>query len=440
MSELPEGWIWTTIDSISVNHDGKRIPVRRTDRAAVQGSYPYYGASGIIDSVSGYLFDGDYLLVAEDGANLLSRSTPIAFRASGKFWVNNHAHVLTTIEDIPLSYVEYYLNGLNLSQFVTGSAQPKLTQRNLNQIPIPLAPLAEQKRIADKLDALLARVDRTRARLDRVPLILKRFRQAVLAAATSGQLTEDWREGSNDEFASINFVDADCFGDYRFPESWTVTRLGEVADVMGGITKDAKKQDQADEELPYLRVANVQRGFLDLSEIKTIRVPQRRLADLLLQKGDILFNEGGDIDKLGRGWIWSGEIERCTFQNHVFRARLRDQRFAPKFFSWYGNSRGYDYFLSNGKQTTNLASINRTLVSALPIVVPHPDEQHEIVRRVEILFAFADRLQARYQAARAQVEQLTSALLAKAFRGELVPQDPNDEPAAALLARVRSGK
>lgn len=338
----------------------------------------------------------------------------------------------------------------NISSLATGTTnQIELSRLAIASIQIPIAPLNEQKRIADKLDALLARVDACRKRLDRVPLILKCFRQAVLTAATSGQLTEEWRaeNGTSDLSAQINvgltrfdFEDANCFGDYKFPASWRASRLEDIAEIVGGITKDSKKQDPTDEELPYLRVANVQRGFLDLREIKTIRVPQRRVEKLLLKKGDILFNEGGDIDKLGRGWVWDGDIERCTFQNHVFRVRLRNESFEPKFFSWYGNLRGFDYFLSVGKQTTNLASINKTLLSALPIVIPPTAEQSEIVRRCETLFAYADRIETHYQTALAQVERLTPALLSKAFRGELVPQDPNDEPISLLLERIQVEK
>jgi type I restriction enzyme S subunit len=172
--------------------------------------------------------------------------------------------------------------------------------------------------------------------------------------------------------------------------------------------------------------------------MKTIRVPESKLSGLLLAPGDILFNEGGDIDKLGRGWVWEGQINRCSFQNHVFRARLFDKSNQPKYISWWGNFRGLDFFLRSGKQTTNLASINKSMLSNLPISLPLPEEQAEIVRRVETLFAFADRLAARYAAARAQVEKLTPSLLAKAFRGELVPQDPNDEPASELLARIHT--
>ncbi|HYE68720.1 MAG TPA: restriction endonuclease subunit S, partial [Anaerovoracaceae bacterium] len=296
----------------------------------------------------------------------------------------------------------------------------------------------------DKLDYLVSRVDVCRTHMDRVPGIIKRFRQAILFMATNGQLTKDWRikiglenEEHQDSTKRFDFPDTNCFGTYEFPVSWAIHRLGEIADITGGITKDSKKQNPNDEEIPYLRVANVQRGFLDLAEVKTIRVPADRLNELKLQPGDILFTEGGDLDKLGRGWIWSGEIETCVFQNHVFRARLKDERYSPKFFSFYGNSRGYDYFLTYGKQTTNLASINKSLLEALPVVVPHPDEQHEIVRRIEVLFAHADQLEARYRSAKELIESLPGVILGKAFRGELVPQDLNDEPAAVLLERIK---
>jgi len=327
-----------------------------------------------------------------------------------------------------------------LEEASVGSTMVNLNQRILLELEVPIPPLAEQKRIADKLDAVLALVDTCRERLDHVPAIFKRFRQAVLAAATSGKLTEEWRatQGVGLDTHTFEFADADAFRDYVFPQSWGRARLSDIASVIGGVTKDAKKQLSEYVEVPYLRVANVQRGFFDLTEIKTIRVPQQRLAELLLESGDILFNEGGDIDKLGRGWVWGSEIEPCIFQNHIFRARLNDRQFSPRFFSWYGNSRGYDYFLSRGKQTTNLASINKSVLSALPVPLPPSEEQVEIVRRVETLFAYADRLEARYTAARAQVERLMPALLAKAFRGELVPQDSNDEPASVLLKRIRA--
>lgn len=140
---------------VAINLDSKRKPVAKGKRKA--GEYPYYGASGIVDYVDDYIFDGDYLLVSEDGANLVARVTPIAFSASGKIWVNNHAHVLEfeTYED--RKFIEYYLNMIDLSRFLSTAAQPKLTQENLNKIPVPAPSFEEKERIVailDRFDAL----------------------------------------------------------------------------------------------------------------------------------------------------------------------------------------------------------------------------------------------------------------------------------------------
>ena len=149
------GYVSVTLNMISENHDSKRKPITSSNREA--GEYPYYGASGIVDYVSGYIFDGDYLLVSEDGNNLVARSTPIAFSISGKNWINNHAHVLKFDCYATRRYVEFYLNSIDLSQFISGGAQPKLNQKNLNTIPIPLPAIKEQERIVgilDRFDAL----------------------------------------------------------------------------------------------------------------------------------------------------------------------------------------------------------------------------------------------------------------------------------------------
>jgi len=147
---------WKTLGEIAINHDSKRKPISANKR--IVGKYPYYGASGITDHINDYIFDGDYLLVSEDGANLVSRVTPIAFSVSGKVWVNNHAHVLEFGSYVERKFVEYYLNMINLSSYLSTAAQPKLTQRNLNRIPIPIPPLDQQERIVsilDKFDALV---------------------------------------------------------------------------------------------------------------------------------------------------------------------------------------------------------------------------------------------------------------------------------------------
>ncbi|MCO5210694.1 MAG: restriction endonuclease subunit S, partial [Caldilinea sp.] len=141
---------WATLGDVAVNLDSKRRPV--TKSARTPGSIPYYGASGIVDYVSDYIFDGNFLLVSEDGANLLARSTPIAFSISGKTWVNNHAHVLQFNTYAERRFIEIYLNSIDLAPFVSGGAQPKLNQANLNSIPVPVPPLEVQREIVRVLD------------------------------------------------------------------------------------------------------------------------------------------------------------------------------------------------------------------------------------------------------------------------------------------------
>ena len=144
------GYAYLTLDKISENCDRQRRPVTKGKREA--GKYPYYGASGVVDYVSDYIFDGDYLLVSEDGANLLARTTPIAFSISGRNWVNNHAHVLKFDTYELRRYVEIYLNSIDLNKFISGGAQPKLNQENLNKIVIPIPKEEKVKEIVTILD------------------------------------------------------------------------------------------------------------------------------------------------------------------------------------------------------------------------------------------------------------------------------------------------
>ena len=157
--DLPEGWSWARFGSYLVNRDSERIPVSVATRNKLEKTYDYYGASGVIDKVDDYLFDKPLLLIGEDGANLVARSTPIAFIARGKYWVNNHAHVLDSNTETQLRYVESCINSINLEPYLTGTAQPKLNQDRMNTILLPVPPLGEQRRIVAALDKYLALVD-----------------------------------------------------------------------------------------------------------------------------------------------------------------------------------------------------------------------------------------------------------------------------------------
>ena len=169
------------LGDVCKNLDSRRVPITKSNREA--GKYPYYGASGVVDWVSGYIFDGDYLLVSEDGANLIARSTPIAFSVSGKIWVNNHAHILAFSDLATQRFVEFYFASIKIDDLVTGAAQPKLTQNALNSIEIPFPPLAVQREVVARLDSAKARADKLEAKAREGVVVCETMRKAILKEA-----------------------------------------------------------------------------------------------------------------------------------------------------------------------------------------------------------------------------------------------------------------
>ena len=169
------------LGEVCKNLDSRRVPITKSNREA--GKYPYYGASGVVDWVSGYIFDGDYLLVSEDGANLIARSTPIAFSVSGKIWVNNHAHILAFSDLTTQRFVEFYFASIKIDDLVTGAAQPKLTQNALNSIEIPFPPLADQREVVARLDVAKARAEKLEAKAREGVAVCETMRKAILKEA-----------------------------------------------------------------------------------------------------------------------------------------------------------------------------------------------------------------------------------------------------------------
>lgn len=187
--DVPEGWVWTTIGDVLINRDGERIPVSSAIRKKQKAKlYNYYGAAGVIDKVDDYLFNERLLLVGEDGANLLSRSKDNAFFAEGKYWVNNHAHIIDATDKRLLDYIALYINAIPLDMYVTGSAQPKLNQDNLNRISVPLPPLAEQFRIARAVEdckRIVNDIENNQAELQET---IDHTKQKILSLAIAGKL------------------------------------------------------------------------------------------------------------------------------------------------------------------------------------------------------------------------------------------------------------
>lgn len=424
MSGVPAGWSECELENVVEVLDSWRIPLNSNERLLrISGKkpeelVPYYGATGQVGLVDDFIFDEPLILLGEDGVPFFDLLKAKAYSVSGKTWVNNHAHVLRPIAAVSHGkYVEHFLNSFDYKGYVAGTTRLKLTQGSMNKIPVRLAPFAEQKRIADKLDGVLARVDACRDRLDRIPTLLKRFRQSVLAAATSGRLTEDWRVQRGGA----------VMADYAKVKLSTVTesRLGKMLD-------KAKNSGTA---TPYLRNINVRWFAFDLSDTQEMLIENVEREALLVKDGDLLVCEGGEP---GRCAIWNGIADHFIFQKALHRVRADLNQLLPSWLAYsikYAAENGSLEGLFTGTTIKHLTGI---ALSNFEFPLPSLEEQTEIVRRVDLLFAFADRLEARLVSARQQVGQLTPALLAKAFRGELVAQDPADEPASALLQRLAS--
>lgn len=294
-------------------------------------------------------------------------------------------------------------------------AQPK----RVSTLKVPVTPLSEQKRIADKLDVLLARVDAACERLDRVPALLKRFRQSVLTAAASGALTEDWRGKQQTGWEEFPLADL-CERDRVI--TYGVVKLGNT--VPDGI--------------PCLRTSNVRWLSIEVDDIKRI---SKNLSDCyrrtILRGNEVLVNVRGTlggvaaVDASMTDWNVSREVAVIPTNECMSNA---------KFLALFIASDKSQRWLTSVQKGVAYTGINIEDLRTLPVSLPPLPEQNEIVRRVEALFALADKVQARYDAARARVDRLAPALLAKAFRGELVPQDPDDEPAVQLLQRLRAAK
>ena len=470
--KLPIGWQFVRFGDVTYNRDAERIPLSVDERQGRRGEYDYYGASGVIDSIDAYLFDKTLLLIGEDGANLINRSTPIAFMARGKYWVNNHAHVIDGLTEDLLLYLCLHINAISLVPYVTGTAQPKMNQAKMNTIVLALPPVEEQHRIVTKVDELMAlceqleqqQTDSIAAHQTLVQTLLDtltqaadatefeqawsriadhfdtlfttessidQLKQTLLQLAVMGKLVP---QDPNDEPAAellrriqvekANLIEEGKINKdklltaiseeekpFESPKGWEWVRLGVVFDITGGVTLGRKLTGADLVELPYLRVANVQRGYLALNSIKTVEIRKSELARYRLLTNDLLVTEGGDWDKVGRTAIWHSQIEDCLHQNHIFRMRSLTKGLSSSWVEMHMNSIAKKYFQAASKQTTNLASINMTQLKNCLLTVPPLREQHRIVAKVDELMAHCDALKARIAAAQTTQIQLADAIV-----------------------------
>ena len=314
--ELPAGWAWARFSTITINRDSERKPISSSQRTGVEKIYDYYGASGKIDKIDKYIFCERLLLIGEDGANLVTRSKPIAFFAEGLYWVNNHAHCIDSPDKLLLEYLCFYINAISLEKYVTGSAQPKMTQDNMNSILIPLPPYNEQKRLSQHLDEIMAMVDRIEiGKIESIELIskaksqildlairgklvpqdpndepasvlLERIRTEKEELIKQGKIKRDKKEsvifkGEDNSYyekigSEVRCIDSEI--PFDLPESWMFARLKHIGEVIGGGTPKTNIDEYWDGNIPWLTPADLS-GYEDMH----ISIGARTITELGLQ-------------------------------------------------------------------------------------------------------------------------------------------------------------
>lgn len=476
MIELPQGWEIASLGDVSSVIRGVTFPASAKEPLKNEGNVCCLRTSNIqkeIDWKDVYFVSSEFVKREEQlvrvGDILMSMAN--SYELVGKVAVvrelpftTAYGAFLAAIRPTEAIYGRYLFHWLRTNfvqvQLRKGSSQTtniaNISASSLAEIKIPLAPLAEQKRIADKIDALLARVDATRAKFDRVPSLLKQFRQSVLAAAFTGKLTKEFCR--KNRFTPVSALLAEVQtpprpnrfsskteevidGDYALavgmpkrmiPQDWQWTPLVDVARMESGHTPSRSHPEYWGGEIDWIGIADARDWHgktIPATHQKTNEEGILNSAARLLPKDTICLSRTasvGYVVKMGKSMATSQD-----FVNWTCTAALEPEWL--KYLFMAETAAIYRF----GKGSTHTTVYFPELL-ALHVALPPIEEQREIVRRIEALFALADKVESRYEAARVQVDNLTPALLATAFRGDLVPQDPSDEPADQLLARLRA--
>ncbi len=401
--QVPSGWDVTNIGELLINRDGERKPVSSAIRSKQENKiYDYYGAAGVIDKVDDYIFNERLLLIGEDGANLLSRSKDNAFFAEGKYWVNNHAHVLDATDKSLLDYVAIVINAIKLDDYVTGSAQPKLSQDNLNKIPIFLPPLEEQKRILAEIGRWFALIDNIEQEKVNLQATIKRTKSKILDLAIHGKLVP---QDLNDEPASelikrINpKAEITCDnGQYgKIPKNWCACKLVDICSFLS--RGKSPKYSEDDKTYPvFAQKCNLKDGGISLEQARFLDPSTiNKWNDVYkLQTGDILVNSTG-TGTVGRTRLFNtnclGKYPFVVPDSHVSVIRVL-KSICPQFiYAFISSNSIQQYMEENLAGSTNQKELYIGVLENMQIFLPPLAEQHRIVAKIEELFSSLDNIQ-----------------------------------------------
>lgn len=393
---IPKDWDYPRLGDLLNIEYGKALAKReRRD-----GIIPVVTSAGVTGSHDEAIGNGPALVIGRKGA--AGRVTLV----HGPFWATDTAFFAEVRSGTSAEYLALVLSRMSLERLDQSTALPSLSRDHLRNVRVPMPVKEQQDEIVYEVSREFDRINSIESELDEVDRLAVQFRSAVLRDAFTGRL------GAEVHSAGSVFP-------IGVPKSWEVRELGDIAEVRSGITKNAKLA--SGDEVPYMSTANVQAGYLRLDNVKTILASKEQQEKHRLEVGDVLVLEGGDPDKVGRGWVWNGEIEGCLHQNHVFAVRPGTEFILPEYLAHFVNSpQARIAFLARAKQTTGIASINRTQLRELPIPLPGVDEQYAIVEAIKAANSAIGVAADDARVAREGLKKARSSVLHQAFTGGLV--------------------
>ncbi|HHQ4930135.1 TPA: restriction endonuclease subunit S [Aeromonas hydrophila] len=434
-------WFEKPLGAVTCNHDGKRKPVKESERK--KGPYPYYGASGIVDYVDGYLFEGRHLLIAEDGENLRTRQTPIAFMADGRFWVNNHAHIVTGNGDVTTEYLHYFLQNADIQSYLTGAVMPKLTQGNLNRIPVRYPEPDYQKSIVRVLGALDAKIDLNR----RINQTLEAMAQAIfkswfvdfdpvkarIAAIQEGRdplraaisAISGKPEAKLDalpleqyeQLAAIAALFPDEMEESKLgpiPEGWSYKTLAQLTDKIGsGSTPRGGKEVYLEEGVALIRSQNVYDSLFvwdGLARISDEAATQ--LKGVTVQEDDVLLNITGA--SILRTCVVEPDALPARVNQHVAIIRTK-AGVPPRFIHMHLLRPDIKSYLLGLNAGASREAITKAHIESLTLLIPCPELLAAFQTATVPLFRQVQRFAQQMRV----LGELRDTLLPKLLSGEL---------------------
>ena len=404
IGEIPEGWEVCRLKNIVTCHDELRKPISADKRENHLKLYDYYGASGIIDTIDDYNVDGTVLLIGEDGANLKLRNLPLIYRASGKFWVNNHAHILIVNKNHSYDYIAYLLEAGDYSNYITGSAQPKLSQFNLMRFPLAIPNYAEQESISlfihrkcSKIDSILSK---TRSSIEEY----KKLKQAVITQA----VTKGVRGDRQMKDSGIEWIG-------EIPVTHSIYKLKYLLRTPLKYGANESGVPYSDNLPRYIRITDITPDG-NLKDTGKLSLSKESAKDYILEDGDILFARSGAT--VGKSFIYHQSYGRSAYAGYLIKASLNDNVF-PKFVYYYTCSSLYETWKNSIFIQSTIQNIGADRYANLPIPVPNTlQEQKEIADYLDAKCAEIDKLIAKKEQLVKELEAYKKSLIYEVVTGK----------------------